>query len=230
MSDTEKPKKRQMTPEARERMLANLKKGREAKARKLAEAKKKKEMEKGQINDDTIVNGNTEANGLKTSNLSNDERNDERNDTLGGEPAKPLAPKSLTCDGCKKVFKHSSSKSKHIKKCKALNPPVPTPVPTPEPIHVPDPEPIPQPIRKQRKKQRVTIVESESESSSSEEEELVIHKKRRKRKNIVINDAPTPTPKQNLPVAPQLSQQEIALRKEQQRIMMMARSMGNVML
>ena len=40
MSDTEKPKKRQMTPEARERMLANLKKGRGAKAKKLAEAKK----------------------------------------------------------------------------------------------------------------------------------------------------------------------------------------------
>ena len=49
MSDTEsKPKpKRQMTPEAGERMLANLKKGREAKARKLAEAKQKQ-------------NGNTE--------------------------------------------------------------------------------------------------------------------------------------------------------------------------
>ena len=226
MSDTDKPKKRQMTPEARERMLANLKKGREAKARKLAEAKKKKEME----NNNTIVNGSTTSDGLKSSNLSNDERMDERNDTLGGEAEQPLAPKSLTCNGCKKVFKHSSSKSKHIKKCKALNPPVPTPVPTPEPIHVPDPEPIPQPIRKQRKKQRVTIVESESESSSSEEEELVIHKKRRKRKNIVINDAPTPTPRQNQPVAPQLSQQEIALRKEQQRIMMMARSMGNVML
>ena len=47
MSDTEapqqptvKPAKRQMTPEARERMLANLKKGREAKAKKLAERKK----------------------------------------------------------------------------------------------------------------------------------------------------------------------------------------------
>ena len=43
MSDTEdKPKKRQMSPEAREKMLANLKKGREAKSRKLAEAKKSK--------------------------------------------------------------------------------------------------------------------------------------------------------------------------------------------
>ena len=46
MSDTEapqqptvKPAKRQMT-EARERMLANLKKGRETKAKKLAERKK----------------------------------------------------------------------------------------------------------------------------------------------------------------------------------------------
>ena len=43
MSDQEdKPKKRQMTPEAREKMLANLKRGRAIKAKKLADAKKLK--------------------------------------------------------------------------------------------------------------------------------------------------------------------------------------------
>ena len=157
MSDTEaqqqptvKPAKRQMTPEARERMLANLKKGREAKAKKLAERKKL----------------------LTPAQTPEPER--ENSETLAQNTETPLAPPpstKLTCQGCGKVFKHSSSKSKHVKTCKALHPPAP------EPDHIIAEKREP----RKRKKQKVTILESESESSSSEEEELVIHKKRRKR-------------------------------------------------
>jgi hypothetical protein len=93
MSDTEdKPKKRQMSPEAREKMLANLKKGRETKSRKLAEAKKSK------------------LNGTTSIHLEAERDNDETDDTLGGENASSLASMKLTCHGCKKVFKHTSSK------------------------------------------------------------------------------------------------------------------------
>ena len=111
MSDTEapqqptvKPAKRQMTPEARERMLANLKKGREAKAKKLAERKKL----------------------LTPAQTPEPER--ENSETLAQNTETPLAPPpstKLTCQGCGKVFKHSSSKSKHVKRCKALHPPAP---------------------------------------------------------------------------------------------------------
>ena len=161
MSDTEdKPKKRQMSPEARERMLANLKKGREAKAKKLAKAKKAK------------------ANGTTSTHPEPQREKDETKDNLGGEETAPLAPNRLTCHGCKKVFKHSSSKSKHIKICKVLNPPQQSPSP-PEPKPEPKPDPIPapdvEPVRRRRRKQKVTIVESDSESSSSSsEEELVV--------------------------------------------------------
>ena len=217
MSDTEKPKKRQMTPEARERMLANLKKGREAKAKKLAEAKKAK------------------MNGTTSTHPEPERENDERKDTLGGEKEPALAPMKLTCHGCKKVFKHSSSKSKHLKICKVLNPPIPAPEPqqTPSPILQPQPQPDLTPVRRRRRKQKVTIVESDSESSSSSsEEELVVHKKRKKKKNVVIRDtAPSPPPplvrQPPKPVAPQLSPQEIAARREQAMILHMARSMGN---
>ena len=218
MSDTEKPKKRQMTPEAREKMLANLKKGREAKAKKLAEAKKAK------------------LNGTTSTHPEPERENDERKDTLGGEKEAPLAPAHLTCHGCKKVFKHSSSKSKHLKICKVLNAPAPQPQQTPSPIFQPEPEPDLTPVRRRRRKQKVTIVESDSESSSSssEEEELVVHKKRRKKRNVVVRDAvPPPPPPPPLvrqppkPVAPQLSPQEIAARREQAMILHMARSMGN---
>ena len=219
MSDTEKPKKRQMSPEARERMLANLKKGREAKAKKLAEAKKSK------------------LNGTTSTHLEPERENDETKDTLGGENASALASMKLTCHGCKKVFKHSSSKSKHLKICKVLNAPAPAPEPqhTPSPILQPDVERKP----RARRKQKVTIIESDSESSSSssEEEELVVHRKRKKKKNVVVRDAapppPPPPPPPPLvrqppkPVAPQLSPQEIAARREQAMILHMARSMGH---
>ena len=224
MSDTEKPKKRQMTPEARERMLANLKKGREAKAKKLAEAKK------------------TKPNGTTSTHLEPERENDETKDTLGGENASSLASMKLTCHGCKKVFKHSSSKSKHLKICKVLNAPAPAPEPqhTPSPILQPDPQ-LASAVRRRRKQQKVTIIESDSESSSSssEEEELVVHRKRKKKKNVVVRDAappppppppPPPTPlvrQPPKPVAPQLSPQEIAARREQAMILHMARSMGH---
>ena len=110
MSDTEappqteaKPAKRQMTPEARERMLANLKKGRETKARQNAERK-------------ALI-----TTAQKT------EPGREEGETLGQENAASLALEKsakLTCQGCGKVFKHSSSKSKHVKTCKVLHPPV----------------------------------------------------------------------------------------------------------
>jgi hypothetical protein len=216
MSDTEdKPKKRQMSPEAREKMLANLKKGREAKSRKLAEAKKSK------------------LNVVNSTHPEPQRENDETDDTLGGENTSSLASMKLTCHGCKKVFKHSSSKSKHLKICKVLNAPAPAPVPqhTPSPILKPEVERKP----RSRRKQKVTIIESDSESSSSssEEEELVVHRKRKKKKNVVVRDAtPHPPPPQLVrqppkPVAPQLSPQEIAARQEQAMILHMARSMGN---
>jgi len=83
----EKPK-RQMSPEARERMLANLKKGREAKSRKLAEAKKSK------------------LNGTTSTHPEPERENDETKDTLGGENASSLASMKLTCNGCKKLLRH----------------------------------------------------------------------------------------------------------------------------
>ena len=84
MSDTEAAPqpakaKRTMTPEARERMLANLAKGREAKLKKLSEAKKIR-----------------------------DEENDKKLRDLG--VSEPMNAR-LTCPGCRKVFKHSSTKS-----------------------------------------------------------------------------------------------------------------------
>jgi hypothetical protein len=215
MSDTEdKPKKRQMSPEAREKMLANLKKGREAKSRKLAEAKKSK------------------LNVVNSTHPEPQRENDETDDTLGGENTSSLASMKLTCHGCKKVFKHTSSKSKHLKICKVLN----APAPAPEPQHTPSPILKPEIERKPRarRKQKVTIIESDSESSSSssEEEELVVHRKRKKKKNVVVRDvAPQPQPplirQPPKPVAPQMSPQEIAARREQAMILHMARSMGH---
>mgnify|MGYP003652361453 CR=1 FL=1 len=209
MSDTEappptevKPAKRQMSPEARERMLANLKKGRETKARKNAERK-----------------------ALITSAQKPEPRREE-GETLGQDNAASLALEKsakLTCQGCGKVFKHSSSKSKHVKTCKVLHPPVAA---AQHNVAVER-----QPRR--RKKQKVTIVESDSESSSSsEEEELVIHKKRRKRKNIVIESpapapAPAPAAAPAPAPAPKLSEREIRARREQEYILRLARSMGH---
>jgi hypothetical protein len=221
MSDTEdKPKKRQMSPEAREKMLANLQKGREAKSRKLAEAKKSK------LNVVNSIHPEPERDGGET------------DDTLGGENTSSLASMKLTCHGCKKVFKHSSSKSKHVKICKVLNAPAPAPEPQHTPSPILKPEPQLAPVRRRRKQQKVTIIESDSESSSSssEEEELVVHRKRKKKKNVVVRDAapqPPPPPPPPLirqppkPVAPQLSPQEIAARREQAMILHMARSMGH---
>ena len=62
MSDTEEAQtpvkaKRTMTPEARERMLANLAKGREAKLKKLSEAKKIRDEENDKKN---IIDGEKE--------------------------------------------------------------------------------------------------------------------------------------------------------------------------
>jgi len=218
MPDTEEKPKRQMTPEARERMLSNLAKGRAAKSRKLAEAKKSK------------------LNVVNSTHPEPQRENDETDDTLGGENTSSLASMKLTCHGCKKVFKHSSSKSKHVKICKVLN----APAPAPEPQHTPSPILKPEIERKPRarRKQKVTIIESDSESSSSssEEEELVVHRKRKKKKNVVVRDAappPPPPPPPPLirqppkPVAPQLSPQEIAARREQAMILHMARSMGS---
>ena len=149
-----------------------MKKGREAKAKKLAERKKL----------------------LTPAQIPEPER--ENNETLAQNTETPLAPPpstKLTCQGCGKVFKHSSSKSKHVKKCQALHPPVAAA----EHKVAEKKEP------RRRKKQKVTIVESESESSSSEEEELVIHKKRRKRKNIVIQSPePAPAPADEGPSMP----------------------------
>ena len=206
MSDTEapptteaKPAKRQMTPEQREKMLANLKKGREAKARKLAERKK-----------------------LLTP-VQKPEPERENDETLAPKSETPLAPPpstKLTCQGCGKVFKHSSSKSKHVKSCKALQPPAP------EAEHKIAEKSEP----RRRKKQKVTILESESESSSSEEE-LVVQKKRKKRKNIVIqapapSPAPAPAPEPK-PAPPKLSEREIRARREQEYILHLARNMGS---
>ena len=220
MSETDKPKRRQLTPEARERMLANLKKGREAKARKLAASKKENQNSNGEVN----------QNGFNKEPTSNERDDDEKNEPLGREESKPLVPKSLICDGCKKVFKHSSSKSKHIKTCKAIlaqnSLPVneiiePTPEPTPEP-------PSSKPTRRRKKQQKVTIYESESESSSSEEE-LIVHKKRKKRRpqnEIIKNEHPPPAPIVKRDPPPQLTAREIAQRREQMMIWEMAQAMG----
>ena len=84
----------------------------------------------------------------------------------------------LTCPGCRKVFKHSSTKSTHVKTCKFIasnnqplpspendskkEEPTPTPTPTPGAANASEPEPVAKPKRKKR--QKVTIIESESES------------------------------------------------------------------
>ena len=130
MSDTEEAPtpvkaKRTMTPEARERMLANLAKGREAKLKKAAERRQSK---------------------------SDQEKRETNEKDLGVSYGEPINQK-LTCPGCRRVFKHSSSKSKHVKKCKFIAsnnvvvqpPPVPdarqSPVPDAEQSPVQDAEP-----------------------------------------------------------------------------------------
>ena len=216
MSDTEAAPepakaKRTMTPEARERMLANLAKGREAKLKKLSEAKKIR-----------------------------DEENDKKLRDLG--VSEPMNAR-LTCPGCRKVFKHSSTKSTHVKKCKFIasnNKPLPspendqkkeepTPTPTPKPGAAEDasePEPSAKPKRKRR--QKVTIIESESESessSSSSEEELIVRRKKshKARARARARAAPAPAP---APVRPQPTQSQIRAYHEEQKVKMLAKAMS----
>ena len=242
MSDeAEQPKKKRvMTPEAREKMLTNLRKGREKKARMNAERKNQK---------------------LITTDQKTDEGRDEDETTLGKTPT-PLAENpsaKLTCQGCGKVYKHSSSKSKHVKKCPMVLKQLADQEHKPAEKKEPEPEPEPEPEledeleddfdtaprhskhRKARKvahkkkgrRQKITIMESESESSSSsEEDELVVHKKRRRRKNFVIQDQPAPPPPpppplQRTPEVPQMTQAELRRRQEQEAILRMARAMGH---
>ena len=242
MSDeAEQPKKKRvMTPEAREKMLTNLRKGREKKARMNAERKNQK---------------------LITTDQKTDEGRDEDETTLGKTPT-PLAENpsaKLTCQGCGKVYKHSSSKSKHVKKCPMVLKQLAEQEHKPAEKKEPEPEPEPEPEledeleddfdtaprhskhRKARKvahkkkgrRQKITIMESESESSSSsEEDELVVHKKRRRRKNFVIQDQPAPPPPpppplQRTPEVPQMTQAELRRRQEQEAILRMARAMGH---
>ena len=115
--ETPKPK-RQMTPEVRQRMLDNLAKGRAAKLLKL---KQKKEQ-------DILITKN-----------KNEEEKREIDETPLAKDTAPLEKtldQKLTCPGCRKVFKHSSSKSKHVKKCKfiATNNVVEKPEPKTEPV------------------------------------------------------------------------------------------------
>ena len=242
MSDeAEQPKKKRvMTPEAREKMLTNLRKGREKKARMNAERKNQK---------------------LITTDQKTDEGRDEDETTLGKTPT-PLAENpsaKLTCQGCGKVYKHSSSKSKHVKKCPMVLKQLAEQEHNSAEKKEPEPEPEPEPEledeleddfdtaprhskhRKARKvahkkkgrRQKITIMESESESSSSsEEDELVVHKKRRRRKNFVIQDQPAPPPPpppplQRTPEVPQMTQAELRRRQEQEAILRMARAMGH---
>lgn len=240
MSDeAEQPKKKRvMTPEAREKMLTNLRKGREKKARMNAERKNQK---------------------LITTDQKTDEGRDEDETTLGKTPT-PLAENpsaKLTCQGCGKVYKHSSSKSKHVKKCPMVLKQLADQEHKPAEKKEPEPEPEPEvedeleddfdtaprhsKHRKARKvahkkkgrRQKITIMESESESSSSsEEDELVVHKKRRRRKNFVIQDQPAPPPPpppplQRTPEVPQMTQAELRRRQEQEAILRMARAMGH---
>ena len=216
MSDTEEAPtpvkaKRTMTPEARERMLANLAKGREAKLKKAAERRQSK---------------------------SDQEKRETNEKDLGVSYGEPINQK-LTCPGCRRVFKHSSSKSNHVKKCKFIAsnnvvvqpPPVPdaeqSPVQDAEPKDaepkdaeqppVPDVEPPPsararKPARRKRQ-QKVTIIESESEPSSSEDELIVRRKKKRRARKAPASPAPTLTPEQ------------VRLQHEHERILMLSRQM-----
>ena len=204
MSDTEAAPepakaKRTMTPEARERMLANLAKGREAKLKKLSEAKKIR-----------------------------DEENDKKLRDLG--VSEPINAR-LTCPGCRKVFKHSSTKSTHVKKCKFIasnNQPTPVneKLDKPEPEHKPEsepelePEPKPEPSAKpkRKKRQKVTIIESESESSSSSSEEELIVRRKKSQKARARARAPAPA----LPTYEQLR-----ANREEAMIKMMAQNMAS---
>ena len=87
-------------------MLDNLAKGRAAKAAKLKKLKEEREQ-------------NSEQNIIITNDKSPEEKREIDETTLGKNTApldQPVDHK-LTCPGCRKVFKHSSSKSKHVKKC-----------------------------------------------------------------------------------------------------------------
>ena len=211
--------KKQMTPEARQRMLDNLAKGRAAKAAKLKKLKEEREQ-------------NAEQNTIITNDKSPEEKREIDETTLGKNTApldQPVDHK-LTCPGCRKVFKHSSSKSKHVKKCKFIatnNVVHPSPAavePNPQETslrrsaHIePEYEMETIPRRRKKKPQKVTIIESESSSS---EEELVITKKRRGKK-LRHSPAPSPVPAP----APTLNPEQMRLQEEHQKILMLSRQM-----
>ena len=223
--------KKQMTPEARQRMLDNLAKGRAAKAAKLKKLKQEREQ-------------NAEQNTIITNDKSPEEKREIDETTLGkntGPLDQPVDHK-LTCPGCRKVFKHSSSKSKHVKKCKfiatnnvvhpspaavepnpqetspaAVEPNAPAVETNPQAHIEPEYEMETIPRRRKKKPQKVTIIESESSSS---EEELVITKKRRGKK-LRHSPAPSPAPAP----APTLNPEQMRLREEHQKILMLSRQM-----
>ena len=85
-------------------MLDNLAKGRAAKAAKLKKLREEKQL-------------NSEQNVIITNDKSPDEKREIDETSLGKDKAPLDEPvnQKLTCPGCRKVFKHSSSKSKHVR-------------------------------------------------------------------------------------------------------------------
>ena len=99
----------------------------------------------------------------------------------------------------------------------AVEPNAPAVEPNPQAHIEPEYEMETIPRRRKKKPQKVTIIESESSSS---EEELVITKKRRGKK-LRHSPAPSPAPAP----APTLNPEQMRLREEHQKILMLSRQM-----
>ena len=218
MSDSEpapatKPK-RTMSPEARARMLENLKRGREARAKKLADSKAPdKSLSKTSVPKEV----KDAQDGVKDA------------QTLGNDAqSEPENAPVFNCE-CGKTYKHVQSFKRHQKSCaKVIND-------TKDESNTEatkdkvasESEPDEEPVKaKKKKKKRMVLVESSSES-----EEEVLVKRVRKKDKPKVSSQPKVSYQPQPPAAPpprrQLTRVEYEQIQHQKKIQLLAMGMAN---